>query len=66
MRKCDYCGKEIPLGSKIVEVRVFGYKFEENFDFCSPECFEYFFAYRRWKLHVIEKGVKATKKVKPT
>jgi ribosomal protein L24E len=62
MRKCDYCGKEIPLGSKIIEVRVFGYKFEGNFDFCSPECFEYFFAYHRYQLHIPEKGASNTRR----
>jgi ribosomal protein L24E len=50
MRKCDNCGKEIPLGSKIIEVKCFGYHFEGNFDFCSPICFEEFFSQNRYKL----------------
>ena len=49
MRKCDNCGKPIPLGEKHIEVRAFGYDFD-NLDFCSPVCFEEFFTKTRWKL----------------
>jgi len=49
MRKCDNCGKKLPAGSNHIEVRCYGYNFE-NLDFCCPECFEEFFTILRWKL----------------
>jgi len=49
MRRCDNCGKEIPLGSKHVEVRVYGWKLKGG-DFCCPECFEDFYDNTRYKL----------------
>jgi len=49
MRKCENCGKPIPLGEKHIEVRAFGYDID-FLDFCSPECFEEFFEKKRWKL----------------
>ena len=49
MRKCDNCEKAIPFGSNHIEVRVYGYKFQD-LDFCSPKCFEEFFSKTRWKL----------------
>jgi len=49
MRKCDNCGKEIPLGSDIIEVRVYGFQVKGG-DFCSPICFEEFYSQTRYKL----------------
>lgn len=49
MRRCDNCGVEIPLGSNYIEVRAIGFK-HGNADFCSPECFEEFYAQKRYKL----------------
>lgn len=49
MRKCDNCGKPIPLGGNYIEVRVIGYDLE-TLHFCCPFCFEEFFKVKRWKL----------------
>jgi len=49
MRKCDNCGKEIPFGSDIIEVRVFG-STNNEWDFCSALCFEKFYSQTRYKL----------------
>lgn len=49
MRKCDNCGKEIPLGKDFVEVRTHGFNLKIA-DFCKPECFEEYYAEKRYSL----------------
>ena len=54
MRKCDNCGKEIRLGSDHIEVRVFGFDVK-GADFCSPPCFEQYYAQSRYVLQLTKK-----------
>lgn len=49
MRTCNNCKKPIPLGSNHIEVRVFGFPYE-GADFCKPECFEQYYAEKRYAL----------------
>ena len=55
MRLCENCGKEIPIGAKHIEVRVYGWSLK-GADFCSPECFEEYYSRTRYKL--IENNVR--------
>lgn len=52
MRRCDNCGKELPIGSDFVEVRTFGFNYKGG-DFCRPLCFEEYYSKREYQLEPI-------------
>jgi len=49
MRRCDNCGREIPVGANKIEVRVIGFQVK-GADFCRPKCFEEFYSKTRYSL----------------
>ena len=49
MRKCDNCGREIPLGDDHIQVSVIGFDLK-GADFCRPECFEMYYSKKRYVL----------------
>ena len=49
MRTCDNCGKNLPLGSDVIEVRAIGFGIDMTV-FCKPLCFEEYYSERRYKL----------------
>ena len=57
MRTCNNCGKKIPLGKRHVRVTAIGFDCE-NAEFCRPECFEEYYAKRRYVLQSEEKAIK--------
>jgi len=48
-RKCDRCGKDIPLGANQVRVRFVGYNYPDT-DFCKPICFALYYERRSIRL----------------